>query len=164
MSWIDKELKRRAAESRRPAPRQAAAVSASVRLQELWDKIERANAALPSDLQLRPEQGDPALSSISGASFIVWLKAPNGAGLGFAPDGIRYAWPERARRWSNNFWIHWNTKEERFLLGRRVGALPDVRVAVYVFDDARIDYMIKRLVTGRRISARAVRKKRLWLF
>jgi len=45
-------------------------------------------------------------------------------------------------------------------LNRRLGILKPGEVASYAFDDTRIDYMIKRLVTGKRIKARAVRKKR----
>ena len=164
MSWIDKEQKRRAAESKRAAPRESAAVSASSRINELWDKIERANAALPSDLQLRAEQGDVALTSPNGALFVAWLRAPNGAALGFAPDGIRYVWPETGRRWSNNFWIHWNVERKRYSVSRRVGTLAAASTATYTFDDTRIDYIIKRLVTGKRVRVRAVRKKILGLF
>jgi len=164
MSWIDKELKRRAAASRRSAPCQSSTIAASDRIQELRNKFERANAALPSELQLRVEQADPILGSPNEETFVAWLKARNGAALGFATDGIRYVWPEPAQRWSNNFWIRWDAEQDRYLLSRRVGTFAAATVASYAFDDTRIDYMIKRLVMGKRIRARAVRKKRLWLF
>jgi hypothetical protein len=37
-------------------------------------------------------------------------------------------------------------------------------IASYRFDDRQTDYMIERMVVGKRIKVRAVRKKRLWLF
>ena len=154
MSWIDRELKRRAAASSRSAPNQ----SSADRIHELWDKLERANAALPSELQLRPEQGDIALSSPDEATFV--LSARNGAALAFATDGIRYVWPEGGRRWSSNFSIRWDTEQERYLINRRSGIFTPGDVASYAFDDSRIDYMIKRLVMGELIKVRAVRKKR----
>ncbi len=154
MSWIDRELKRRAAASSRSAPNQ----SSTNRIHELWDKLERANAALPSELQLRPEQGDTALSSPDEATSE--LRARNGAALAFATDGIRYVWPEGGRRWSSNFWIRWDAEQERYLLDRRLGIFTPGDVASYAFDDTRIDYMIKRLVMGEPIKVRAVRKKR----
>jgi len=154
MSWIDRELKRRAAASSRSASNQ----SSTNRIHELWDKLERANAALPSELQLRLEQGDTALSSPDEATSE--LRARNGAALAFATDGIRYVWPEGGRRWSSNFSIRWDAEQERYLLNRRLGIFKPGEVASYAFDDTRIDYMIKRLVTGKRIKARAVRKKR----
>ena len=84
--------------------------------------------------------------------------------MAFATDGIRYVWPEAGRRWSNNFWIRWDAERERYLLNRRLGTLKRGHAASYAFDDTRIDYMIKRLVMGKRIKVSAVRKKRLWLF
>ena len=154
MSWIDRELKRRAAASSRSAPNQ----SSTNRIPELWDKLERANAALPSELQLRPEQGNTALSSPDKATLV--LRARNEAALAFATDGIQYVWPEGRRRWSSNFWIRWDAEQERYLLNRRLGIFTPGDVASYAFDDTRIDYMIKRLVTGKLIRVRAVRKKR----
>jgi len=59
MSWIDKELKRRAAASGRSATRESPTISASDRIRELWDKLESANAALPSELRLSLEQVTP---------------------------------------------------------------------------------------------------------
>jgi hypothetical protein len=165
MSWIDKELKRRAAAaSRRPAPRPSSALPVSDHIQELWDKLERANAALPSELQLHLEQGDTAASPLGEPTFVAWLRARNGAALGFARDGNRYVRPEASRRWSTNFWIRWDAEQARYRLNRRVGTLASATVASYAFDDSRIDYMIKRLVMDKRIRVRAVRKKRLWLF
>jgi len=167
MSWIDKELKRRAAASRRSAPRQSSTISTADRIRELWDKLERANAALPSELQLSLEQGDTALSwqeRQDEATFAAWLRARNKAALGFATDGIRYVWPETGRRRSYNFWIRWDPGQERYLLSLRVGTSVPAPVASYALDDGRIDYMIKRLVMGQRIRIGAIRKKRLWFF
>jgi hypothetical protein len=154
MSWIDRELKRRAAASSRLAPKQ----SSTNRIHELWDKLERANAALPSELQLRPEQGHTAPCSPDEATFE--LRARNGAALAFGSNGIRYVWPEGGRRWSSNFWIRWDAEQERYLLDRRLGIFTPGDVASYAFDDTRIDYMIKRLVMGELIKVRSVRKKR----
>ena len=166
MSWIDKELKRRAAASRRSAPCQSSTIAASDRIQELRNKLERANAALPSELQLRREQGEPVLSSPVDATLViaVWLRAGNRAALGFATDGIRYVWPQASRRWSNNFWIRWDAERGRYQLSRRVGTLARATAASYAFDNTRIDYMITRLVMCKRIRVGAVRKKRLGLF
>lgn len=154
MSWIDRERKRRAAASSRSAPNQ----SSTNRIHELWDKLERANAAVPSDLQLRREQSDTALSSPDEATFE--LRARNGAALAFATDRIQYIWPEGGRRWSSNFWIRWDAEQKRYLLDRRLGIFTPGDVASYALDDTRIDYMIKRLVMGKLIKVRAVRKKR----
>jgi hypothetical protein len=164
MSWVDKELKRRAASSKRSATRPPPQNVASDRLQELWGTLERANAALPSELQLVVDPGNSVVSATEHATFVAWLRAHNGAALGLATDGIRYLWPESGSRWSNNFWIRWDTERGRFLLSRRIGNSAPVTIASYPFDERQTDYMMKQMVTGKRIKVRAVRKKRMWLF
>ena len=164
MSWVDKELKRRAASSKRPATRPPAGDLASDQLQALWDTLVGANAALPSELQLYLDAGNSVVSVTEHATFVAWLRAHNGAALGLATDGIRYLWPEPRSRWSNNFWIRWDIDGARYLLTRRIGNSAPVRIASYTFDDGQTDYMIMRMVVGKRIKVRAVRKKRLWLF
>src|SRR5262245_6796372 len=163
MSWTEKELKRRAADSKRLAPSQSMA-SASDRMQALWNHFERANAALPSELQLVLDGGEATLSASEQATFTAWLKARDGSALGYATDGIRYVWPDAGTRRSNNFWIRWDAKKERYMVLQRIGNSAPVNIVSYAFDDAQVDYMIKRLVLGKRIRARAVRKRRLWLF
>jgi len=133
-------------------------------LQAVWGTLERANAALPSELQLVVDAGNSVVSATEHATFVAWLRAHNGAALGLATDGIRYLWPESGSRWSNNFWIRWDIDGARYLLTRRIGNSAPVRIASYTFDDGQTDYMIMRMVVGKRIKVRAVRKKRLWLF
>jgi len=84
--------------------------------------------------------------------------------LGFATEGIPSVWPETGRRRSHNFWIRWDAEQERYLLSLRVGTSVPAPVASYALGDTRIDYMTKRLVMGKRIRIRAVRKKRPWFF
>jgi hypothetical protein len=164
MSWIDKELKRRASSAKRSATRPPSPNVAADRLPDLWGTLERANAALPTELQLVVEPGNSVMSVTEHATFAAWLRAHNGAALGLATDGIRYPWPESGWRWSNNFWIRWDMERQRYLLSRRIGNSAPVRIASYPFDEGQTDYMIKQMVTGRRIKVRAVRKKRMWLF
>jgi len=164
MTWVEKELKRRAKSSKRSATRPPSQNLASDRLQALWGALERANAALPSELQLVIDPGNSVVSATEHATFFAWLRAHNGAALGLATDGIRYLWPESGWRWSNNFWIRWDIDRSRYLLSRRIGNSAPVTIASYTFDDSQTDYMIKRMVVGKRIKVRAVRKKRFWLF
>ena len=135
MSWVDKELKRRAASSKRPGTRPQAQDLVSDRLQALWDTLVRTNAALPSELQLYVDAGNSVVSVTEHATFVAWLRAHNGAALGLATDGIRYLWPERGLRWSNNFWIRWDVDGARYVLNRRIGNSTPMTIASYRFDD-----------------------------
>jgi len=164
MSWVDKELKRRASLSTRSETRPPSEYIASDRLQALWGTLDRANAALPSELRLVVDPGNSVVSATEHATFVAWLRAHNGAALGLATDGIRYLWPEFGSRRSNNFWIRWDIDRARYLLIRRIGNSPPVSFAAYPLDDSKTDYMIERMVVGKRIKVRAVRKKRMWLF
>jgi hypothetical protein len=168
MSWIDRELKRRIAATEKAASRQSPAFSAADRMRELWNKIELANEGLPAELRLGYESGEKAVNAVpnflEGVTFVAWLKAQNGAALGFTGDAIRYVWPKPNPRKSNNFWIRWDTGRECYLISRRVDSLEPGTIVSSAFDDARIDRMIKYLVLGRRVKPRVVRKKRWWLF
>lgn len=162
MSWTDRELKRRAAQSKGSAVDQPAATSPSARMQELWSRIERSNDALPADLRLHMDRAGTGSPESGGPTFVAWLRAPNGAALGFAGDGIRYVWPATDRKKSNNFWIRWDIERGRYVLNRRVGLLPST--VSYPYDERRVEHMVKCLVLSRRVTVSSVRKKRLWLF
>jgi hypothetical protein len=166
MSWIEKELKRRAA-AQGGSPSTLAshpAAKESARVHELWERIERANAALPLELQLVSEVGDPALPSVAGPRILVWLRAPNGAGIGQAADALRYIWPEPGRRRSHNFWIRWDDASGRYEIHQRANTTVPYRIAYHRFDERRIDHLLECLVVGRRVAVRAIRKKRFGLF
>jgi len=129
-------------------------------MNELWSRFERSNDALPADLRLRVDRASTGPLEPGGPSFAVRLRAPNAAWLGFSADGIRYVWPQTNRKKSNNFWIRWDT--ERYVLHRRIGF--SQLTLSYPYDDRRVDYMIKCLVLGKRVTVRSVRKKWLFLF
>ena len=105
MSWIEDELRRREAEKAREST--PAALPTGDRHSEaqtsgilaLWDRFEAANSALPDALRLRRQVRRPDAGIAVAPIFLVWLIAPNGAGLGLTPDAIRYQWPkENARK------------------------------------------------------------------
>ena len=169
MSWIKKELKRRA---RAPEadPDVAAALAqpeaggeeALHAIQTLWQRLETANEALPPALQLRrePVTAAPRL----GPRFQVWLRAPNGAAIGHAGDALRYLWPGAPARRSSNFWIGWDAQAGRLELRQRITPMPSPVIARHRFDERRAELIVKHLVLGRKVSVRALRKKRLGLF
>ena len=132
MSWIDKELKRRAKAVQAEAvvrESEAERRDPSRLMVELWQRFEAANAALPTELRLRVERVDTPPTQ--GPRFQTWLRADNGAGLGFAGDAIRYVWPERNAKKSRNFWIRWNPDRDRPEVMRRVGsATPPLTVSI----------------------------------
>ena len=169
MSWVQAELKKRTALT----AREAAAISAKVgsasadldtdRMAALWDRIEAANRALPPELRLLHE-ADPSAEPPAGKPpFHKWLKAPNGAGLGFNGEGIRYYWPHPNPRTSNNFWIRCDP-EMGYLVSRRVGQAWSGGEQKWKFKASGIEQMLKCLVTGVRIKPRAVRVRRFWFF
>ena len=53
---------------------------------------------------------------------------------------------------------------ERYLLTRRIGNSAPVTIASYPFDERQTDYMLERMVTGKRIRVWAIQKGRMWLF
>ena len=167
MSWTHKELKRRTAEPKastlNPAPA-AAAATRSDRMKALWASLQAVNAALPDMLQLRTDKAAPPAASPEDAGIRDWLTAPNGAALGFAGTAIRYVWPERGKKVSNNFWIIWNEGKQQFALQQRASATIPPTVTEYRCQRIDIDKVVKCLVLGKRIKPRAIRIKRFWLF
>ncbi len=165
MSWTEKELKKRTAKAQPSAlsPPPSAAAD-SEHMQELWNRIVDANAALPGELQLLLEQDGPAAAGAEGSRFSAWLRAPDGAALGFAGDAIRYVWPKVNQHKSNNFWIRWDAQRNRYTLHRRVGSVMPPTYTQHTFNARRVERMIKCLVLGKIVQIRTVRKKRWWLF
>jgi len=163
MSWIQKELKRRAAQSRPAALAGTPDELDPARMQALWTQLLALNAELPDALRLAVDTRRAVAPSSEDAAVFEWLRAPNGAALGFAGTAIRYLWPERSRRRSHNFWIRWNAQDARYVLAQRVTASVPPVVVEYRFDERRIEHLLKGLVLGQRVAARALRKKRLWL-
>lgn len=168
-SWIDKELKRRAAREGRETAAGSTGLGQTdtqldaARIAALWSTIDAANASLPAALRLHREEA-VGESGIARPPFRTWLVAPNHAALGFNGEAIRYMWPEPGKRHSHNFWLRWRAASG-YVLCRRVGSTSMVaHVRERRFDEARIDLLLKRLVTGVRVTDRAVCKRRLWLF
>ena len=176
MSWVDTELKKRTAQSARSARstrETASGVSKSgdsggdpqgTRIARLWDRFEVANSALPSELKLKPQLDRPDQPAPGKPPFQQWLKAPNGAGLGFNGEAIRYYWPEANKSKSNNFWIRWE-EDLGFTVCRRVGlSAASPRTEKLRFKESSVDRMLKCLVTGVRIKAKVIRVRRFWFF
>jgi hypothetical protein len=163
MSWIERELRRRLAKSQPATVSPPPAASESSRMGELWRLMNEANAALPSELQLRTVEASSVPASAEEIGFREWLRAPNGAALGYSGNGIRYVWPDTGQRRSNNFWIRWDSQRRLYILAQRTSASIPPSVAEYLFDETRAEHMVRYLVLGKRIKARSVRKRRLWL-
>ncbi len=163
MSWIEKELKRRAKHSVAASTAKAVPEPDEARITALWHRFESANEALPPELRLVTIH-DSMSSPPEGPRIGVWLRSPGGAALGRAAEAIRYAWPVPSARRSHNFWIRWDGERGRFIVVQRVGRQSVTAPAVYRFDERRVDHIVQCLVTGRRASVRSVRKKWLWIF
>ena len=131
-------------------------------MQALWQRLETANDALPPELKLRREPVTQAPRQ--GPRFQVWLRAPNGAAIGHAGDALRYLWPGSPGRRSSNFWIGWDAE------AGTPGTAPTGVAAAFAgdraarFDERHTELIVKRLVLGKKLSVRALRKKRLGLF
>ena len=164
MSWINRELKRRTTEPKASVFNPSPAAAKSDRIKELWASIQAVNDALPAELQLRAEKTSPISASPEDANIRDWLKAPNGAALGFAGTAIRYVWPERGKKVSNNFWMFWNEPLQRYALQQRASASIPPAVTEYKIKRVDTEKIVKCLVLGKRIKPRAVRIKRFWLF
>lgn len=168
MSWIEKELKRRAA--RPAAALKARAVSGtdsqmpgeSEAMQLLWHKIEALNRALPEELRLQDEPHRQDGLLFDTPPFRMWLMAPNGAGLGFTGEGVRYCWPVLSRRRSHNFWIRWHEKPGYRVTQRLVWSWTGASAVEAAFDEASLEHVIQCLVQGRRVRLRALRVRRKW--
>jgi hypothetical protein len=170
MSWIDKELRKREKLEARANARlesvQAAEgdAAAGARIQALWDLFEATNDALPEKLKLKREA--PASDGFSSehSMFLVVLKAKNGACLGYTGDAIRYIWPQKSLRSSNNFWIRWQPGLG-YRLSRRVKpTMFRPSVEERAFRQPAVDHILRCLVIDKRVTFRSVRKRRFWLF
>jgi hypothetical protein len=164
MSWIERELKRRAQDLQPTVPHQSIITSDSARIQELWNSFKDANNALPKEIQLQISNDSFFQAAGEDAVIVEWLRASNGAALGFTGHAIRYVCHIKTQRKSNNFWIRWDAQQQRYVLNQRKSSSIPPSVAEYTFDQGRTQYMTKCLVLGKRISSRSVRKKRLWFF
>jgi hypothetical protein len=164
MSWIEKELKRRARDLQPTVPHESIVTSDLMHMQDLWNKFKAVNSALPNEIQLQLTNDSTFPTLGEDAMFVEWLRAPNGAALGFAGHAIRYVCHINNQRKSNNFWIRWDVQQKRYVLNQRKNSSIPPAVAQYRFDQDRTEYMTKCMVLGKRISSRAVRKKRLWFF
>jgi len=162
VSWIDKELKRREKEAEPVGRPDAEAPDPARIIGDLWQRLEQANAALPEALRLKLERDETPPRM--GPYVRIWLRAPNGAALGFAGDAIRYTWPERNARRSRNFWITWNADLERLEISQRIGSATPPVMRRWRFDARRIEQLLQGLVTSRQVKPRSLRKRRLWLF
>lgn len=167
MSWIDKELKRRQAASgaRGAASALDGAEGGSAMVQGLWQQLEETNEALPEELRLPIETQGLAMSPPGGPVFTKWLRASNGAGLGLTADAIRYWWPDRSKgKKSHNFWIVW-MPGRGLRVRRRISSNAVVPVMTdAAFDDRSVSRLLRCLVTGKRVTIRSIRRKRLWIF
>jgi len=170
MSWIDKELRRRQTaqvKSQTGSSVQAegdAAQTEAERLLALWARFEQAHEALPTELKLTRQTPEDTAFSPDRAMFKVLLLTHNHAGLGLTQDGIRYFWPKGNTRKSNNFWIRYRVGKG-YVLSRRVQASwISSAVDERAMNERSVDAVIKALVTGKRVTWRSVRRRRLWLF
>lgn len=164
MSWIDRELKKRSKSGRGGALRSQSTIVDGARVQDLWRRFEHANQTLPDELQLHAEPSVAFVQGPDDVQFLSWLRAPNGAALGFATNAIRYAWPKGGGRRSNNFWIRWDAAQHAYIVSQRNGAASPPAYAEYKFDEQSVSPMVKCLVQGKRIKAKSIRRKRFWLF
>lgn len=168
MSWVEKELKRRAAQTRasarEPPHSELDAEAESRRISELWARIQGLNGALPDEIQLRVDKNRTASMSAEDANVFEWLRARNGAALGFAGGAVRYVWPERGPKKSKNFWIRWSSEKKGYILIQRVSASMPPLLAEYRFNDNKVEQLLKCLVLGKQVKPGAVRRRRFWLF
>lgn len=167
MSWVDRELKKRTAEhapGRSAAPPPAAAHAEHARRQRVaavWVRLEKINNALPDALRLNRVIGEPGTFVGLVPAFPVALVASNGACLGLTEEGVRYLWPTKNARKSNNFWLRWEA-DKGYVLSRRVsGSWISPSSEEHRFDTTKLEYMIKCLVTCERIDLKAVRASAL---
>ena len=168
MSWIDKELKRRQVKPAASARARAAVGTdsqmsgESEAMQVLWDKVEALNGALPEQLRLRPVSSGQDGLQVNMPACRMWLMAPDGAGLGFSGEGVRYSWPVPSRRRSHNFWIRWHAEQGLRVTQRLGWSWTGASVVEAPFNEAKLDHIIQCLVQGRRARFRAVRARGKW--
>ncbi len=173
MSWVKAELKKRAALSSRETEVGAGPGDSKrgdtqtgldgLQIALLWDKISAANKALPAALKLPDQVDSPQEPATINPPFRHWLRAPNGAGLGFNGEGIRYYWPQPNKSKSNNFWIRWHAGLG-YRISRRRGQSFSGTTDQWTFNEARIEHLLKCLVTGVRLKPGSIRTRRFWLF
>lgn len=164
MSWIEKELRRRTVNSQLSTPQKPDDQSDLARMQELWEKLKAANSSLPAAIQLQTEGSSSFPASVEEINFVEWLRAPNGAALGFSGIAVRYVCPEKSERRSFNFWIRWDERRKTFVVNQRTSASIPPSVSAFRFNLNQTEYMIKCLVLGKRINSRSLRERRLWFF
>lgn len=171
MTWIQKELKRRATAKAREISTGATLTGAfdisqtpSIKISELWDILEAENSKLPPELRLERDENPLNSRAPESLKFRALLRAPNGASIGFTGEIIRYDWPQQNSRKSYNFWISWRANCGYFF-ARRIGmTIPIPNIRERRFDEESSCRILKCLVTGVRVSDRRIRKRRLWLF
>jgi len=167
MSWIEKERKRRLRAADKHAAAQAAAdsglhVDGEHAMRALW---QRCGAGPMRERDVRA-----VLRQLGGRAFdaeldfLTWLRAPNGAALGFTGDAVRFLWPERKASASNNFWIRWNEARAWLEVSQRVSQATPPVMKDRRFDERRIELILRGLVRGERVKAASLRKKRFGLF
>ena len=168
MSWIDREIRKRAAETRASAldatRSEFDGESESARMLDLWARFRGVNNALPDEIQLQLDHARPASGSSEDARVVEWLRARNGAALGSAGMALRYAWPERSTRKSQNFWIRWSVQKKCYVVIQRISATLPPTFAEFKFNENKAEHIVKCLVLGQRVKPSAVRKRRFWLF
>lgn|GEM_PF-1296413 len=171
MSWVEKELKKRTAAEARDTASGASTQgesepdsgpqTAAARIASLWARLEAVNQALPDELKLRRDVNK--VGDFVGLTplFPVALVAANGACLGYTADGIRYLWPEKNARQSNNFWLRWQVGKGHVVQRRVVGSWVKPVTQETKFSDKSCEHMIKCLVTGVRIKPASLKPGRI---
>jgi hypothetical protein len=176
MTWIDKELrkreKREAREARAlakqtvapPIDAATAAAAEAASIQALWDRLEAMNTELPDKLQLKREI--PAADEFPSerSVFLVLLSAKNGAAVGYTGDAIRYIWPQKNLRSSNNFWIRWRPAQGYRVNRRTRPSMLRGETEERGFKESSLDHILRCMVTDRQVKFRTVRKRRFGLF
>jgi len=162
MSWIEKELKRRSTQALDQRKIDLPTEPSEIALQNLWKKLERANTALPPELQLQRAESPPASSDPQWVCCS--LTASNGAALALSGRAIRYTWPKLNNKRSNNFWLGWDIQKGRYVISQRINSDSPPAVASFKFDEARVDYLIQLLVLGKLVKVRSLKRKLLWIF
>ena len=170
MSWVDKELRKR--EQRALPSRDAGTtpsstvtpVTAAEKLTALWEHIEAANEQLPPALKLARKTAAELQFFAERSMFRLLLLSGNDAGIGLTADAVRYFWPAPNLQKSNNFWIRWNP-DGGYIVARRIHSrFTGPGMVERTFDERSIEHIVKCLVTGKLVTFRSVRKRRLGLF
>lgn len=130
----------------------------------LWDRLLEANAALPPELQLQQLSASDRRFDEAFANSVVALMAANGAGIGFTGSAIRYVWPEKRLRKSNNLWIK-AQGAAGYAVSRRIKtSMPGITMEDAPFDERSVDRLLRNLVTHRQVTWRMVTRRRFLFF